>query len=832
VIAAAFLACAALAAAPPEPTPASNDCVPDEASLSAEADSRLAAEDLAAARRLLRAARRFDPSPALALRAADLAFAADDVEEGGDLLAAAAELEPSRLSPPELLLLSRRAEQRRRWTEAAARYADLARALAKEGATAAWIAPRLADLELETQADAIAPPASGPPIEARLALADGKRALAAGRLKQARESLRAALALSPSYVEALLALSAVEARSGRSAAAIRACREALAAEPDRVEALIALANLQWEQPDRAAKEESLAHLDRASILRPDLRRLLRLSAGRWAEYGDASAASERLDRFLASASPRERAEAEPLRVALSRRGRGSAELSPAPAAAPEEPASGAVDRWRKAQVYASRGDPASLDAALALLAEAERLDPTLARAPELAASIHERRSEWREAEGALGRALQADPARAATWESLALLLERDPDRADEAMRAWGKAEQAGSTEALFRLAQAAERRGDDAAALGLYRRSLAEAPDGLRASEAAAAAARLDRRRSVRWLVGATLAAVALAGVAIARHRRRSGLTLAEWLAAHPDRAVSARRIVGRLRHEALKHGGLLLADAAERLAGGDAGTRRATAGLLVSRLYGEGGSPGLVAEAEDASAALENLARADGVRLNLGRRDPVFSMLHSGVKALRRSRRALRLCRDGGSAPGAIRRATRLLRRAARCFQLASGAEIERTVDRAASLPVRLDALQALLAHVAAEADRDAPALELLDTIPADALPLVRISPADWETLWRNLFANALSAGRLGLAARATRDPATGEARLAIVLHDDLPGALTRDDIRNRPSDRGLGVVADILRRHEGSIDVVASARPGFRKGIAIALPASEKPA
>ena len=829
----ASLFCALLAAAPPDEAPVSGDCSADPAALVAEAAALLAAsgpepsaEALSAARRLIRSARRADASPDLALEAADLAFAAGDPEEGGDLLAAAADAGPARLSPAELLLLGRRAVERRRWREAIARYRELAKSLAAREQAADWIPRRVRELELEEEAEAIAVPSSGPSVEARLALADGKRALAAGRLREAREGLRTALQLEPSYVEALLALAALEARAGRSGAALKACREALAIEPERVETLTLLANLLWAEPDRVAKEESLVMLDRAVLLRPDLRSLLRLSANRWAEYGDASKAQERLDRYLTRATAKERDDTAALREALLRRTKAP-ETSPTPAAPPfDEPASAAIDLWRKAQVYAARGDAASLAAALALLDEAERLDPAFAQAPALAAAIHERRSEWKDAEEALHRAVRADPTRSTTYETLARVLERDPARAGEAAAAWIQAEQAGSTEALFHLASSAERAGRDADALGLYRRYRDEAPAGLNAADADAAIQRLDRRRSIGVLIVALAFGLLLCGVAVALYRAKTGLTFEEWLSENPGRAPEARRIVGRLRHEALKHGGLLLADGADRIETGEAATRQATAELLVARLYGGEGSRGLVAEAEDALTALSALARADGARLNLRHLDPVFSSLLRGVRGLRRARRSLgRVARSGSSQPIHARLAARLLRSAAQSFQLASGAEIERSVDRALALPVRLDALRALLARIAVESDRTVPTLETT----GEDLPTVRICASDWETLWRNLFGNALSAGRLALSAAKRRDAVTGEARLTIVLADDIPRALTADEVRARTPDRGLGVVVEILRRNEGTIDVIAAPAAGFTKGIRIELPIVE---
>lgn len=826
-----------LAAAALEEPPVAGDCSADAATLVTEARALLAAagadpsaDTLARARRLVRSARRFDASPELALYAADLAFAAADAEEGADLLAAAADEAPARLGPAELLLLGRRAEQRRRWREAIARYRELGQSLGARGEPADWIAPRVRELELEEEAEGIALPSSGPSVEARLALADGKRALAAGRPREARDFLRTALQLEPAYVEALLALAALEFRAGRSGPALKACRDALAVEPDRAETLTLLANLLWAEPDRAAKEESLALLDRVVVLRPDLRAPLRLSAARWAEYGDATKARERLDRYLARATAREREEARPLREALARRPQEAPEASPSPPAPPaEEPASGAIDRWRKAQVYASRGDAESLIAALALLDEAEKLDPAFGQAPELAAAIHERRAESTQAEEALHRAIRADPTRASSHEALARILERDPARADEAARAWSRAAEAGSTEALFHLASNAERAGRDAEALRLYRRYRDEAPAGLNAADADDAVQRIDRRRSHWMLLAASLLGLLGLVAAILVRRAKTGATFEQWLSRTPARAPEARRIVGRLRHEALKHGGMLLSDGADRIEKGDAPARQATAGLLVSRLYGDANSRGLVAEARGAMAALCALARADGTRLNLAHRDPVFPFLVSGIRALTRARGSLRrLARSGASGPRDVRRAARLLRRAAQSFQLASGSEIERSLDRASALPARLDALQALLSRMAVEADRPAPAF----ATAGEDLPPVRISASDWETLWRNLFANALSAGRLALSAAARRDAVTGEGYLRLVLADDLPGALTLEEIRARPSDRGLGVVLEILRRNEGTIDVVPAPSAGFTKGIAIELPTVEVPA
>src|SRR5262249_59658717 len=120
-------------------------------------------------------------------------------------------------------------------------------------------------------------------------------------------------------------LGILETRQRHPGQAIRAYRAAVRSEPDNFEALAGLANLLWAEPDRRAKEESLELLDRACSLRPDARSLLRVSATRWGEWGDAGRALERLDRFREKASPRERADTDDLRETLVRKVRGLSE---------------------------------------------------------------------------------------------------------------------------------------------------------------------------------------------------------------------------------------------------------------------------------------------------------------------------------------------------------------------------------------------------------------------------------------------------------------------------------------------------------------------------
>jgi tetratricopeptide (TPR) repeat protein len=839
---------------------APSPCWDDPGALALEAESLLADrgsapgdEALAQARRLYRRVRRLAPSPVVSLRAADLASAAGDLEQANDLLAEAAERDPSLLSATELTLVALRAEERGRLVEAISRYESLRRKLETAGENPSWITERIDRLEVARQAEAIAPPSSSPSLEARLALADGQRAMGEKRWSEAREKLTLALRLSPDYVEALIALGGLEAQQRHPSKAIQAYRAALRAEPDNFEELVGLANLLWAEPDRRAKEESLGLLDRACAARPDARSLLRVAAVRWGEWGDAGRALERIDRYREKASSRERRDTDDLRETFARRARGSVEETPA-AAAPAESAvieSPAVDPWRRAQIYYQRGDAASLDEALALLAAAERKDPGFGRAPELAAAIHEKREEWAAAESAWRRAIRAEPSRSTSYERLGLLLARDPRRTAETQAAWRKADEAGSPEAVFYLAESAWNTGQRRQAIALLERYRNESPSGVHAEQAAVLLDKIEgQMRGIRTVLAAA-AVLALMTAAVFLYRRVAGRTLEQWLARDPDSAFAVRPIVGRLRHEVLKHGGFLLSDAAARLEARDPSARRDAASLLMSRLYGvepagsgsKSQSAGLVAETKSALRELQSLAREKGFRLNLSQRDPNFSSLRRGVISLAAARPYLeKVCAEDPGAPepspAALGAAGRL-RTAVDFFRGVSGEALERIVNRSSSSPVRLDALQQLLERVALEEQTAMPRLEVLKEFPGSSEnepPSVCVARLDWETIWRNLFANALEAGKaaglervhMGLSAEMRRDPLTGEKQIRLILADNIPDPLTSAMISGRAAHRGWGIVSELVRRHEGWI-TVGPGPLGFQKGIVLDFPSFE---
>jgi Tfp pilus assembly protein PilF len=812
------------------------DCAEDPATLASQAEKLVARgtpiqEDLAEARDFVRRARLASPSLALALRGADLAAAAGDTDDEARLLEIAAREAPELLSPAERLALARQAEARGDRRGAILQYGHVLAALQRRARSGAdWIGENIRRLDAEDEARKLpARPGFAPPsADARRAFADGKTALRRGANEAAREAFRRALRLSPGYSEAALALGSVEERNGRSAEAAAAYRTALAAEPDGFEALLALSNLLWNEPDRPAKEESLALLDRAVALRPDLLRLQREAANRWAAWGDPARALERLDGWLALASPVEKAESASFRERL--RARLARTSGPEPVALGSDPASPAVGAFRLAQVYAGRSNARDWDAAESELAEAERLDPRFVPALELAAALRERREDLAGAEEVLRRAVAIDPSRAAAWERLAELLGRQTGRGRDAEIAWEHADQAGSREALFALARIASGEGRSSRAASLYRRYLAEATGGVHAEEAQAALEREERRLDTLRGVALGAALFALLAGGLSWARRRLGLTLEEWLKRDPGATHDARSLAGRLSHEAFKHGGLLLGEAVERLNSKDGLAEAAP--LLVERLYGSSNAPGLVAEARRALSDLESLGRRRGARLNLRFKDPLLSGVCRSLDTLEKAAGEIAHVAEKGSLPPRrLEKLGRALRQAAQALHPRTAQLLTATLDAAGSTEARFERLASLLASVARENDAAAPPLAGLGLFgeAADGKCVrVRVPEGDWATLWRNLFANALQAPRLALLAEERRDPVTGQALARFVLFDGDPRLLTAEMIRGRAAERGLGVVADVVRRWDGLVDVT----PGtgeFTKGVSVEFAAVE---
>lgn len=771
------------------------------------------------------------------LRAADEAVAAGD-----EARAVAPLLEASRsagewLGPQDRWLLARDAERRGDGRGAIFQYGHLLTVLMRRGvAPPEWIGERIRRLDAAEEARKArafaAPPLSG---EARAAFGEGRAAFAAARLADARTALKRALSLAPAYVEAALLLGAVETKAGRRDEAVAAMRVALGADPERVEAIVRLANLLWEEPSRSTKEESLTLLDRAAGASPDSPALLRVAAERWAEWGDPRRALERLDAWRARAGPADAATTDSFRQRLL------ASLRDAPVSLaeplPEDP-SPAAESARLAQVLLRRGDPLSLDTAARVLDEAARLDPRHVPTALLSAERAEVQGDAARAEAELRRAAALDAARTTAWERLARLVARDPSRGKEARALWERAEAVGSTEAVYRLAVLEGSAAYDSdRAEGLFVRYLLEAPGGPFAEDARDRLGALrSGRRSFRgvWIAGL----VGLAAGFVAWLSRRGG-TLAHLLARNPAAAREMRPAVGRLRHELFKHGRRLVDETRAAFSSGDAERVRFAAAQLNARLFGRpadggtiAGTRGLLDEARAGLDEIGRVASVRGARLSV-ERDPELGPVAAALRRLESARGDLEAAARDGRVTSSLSVA---LEAGHTGFDPARGARLGRLLDAAGSVRPDAERLARFFDDEAVTLGLAVPPLDRRGALASGgSLPRVRIDAGDWATIWRNLFSNALRHGAASgsplasaIAANRTRDVVTGEARVRFELFDSIPAPLTREVMRTRPKDRGLGVVASLVARHEGLLDVREADAP-FTKAIVLELPAVE---
>jgi signal transduction histidine kinase len=364
------------------------------------------------------------------------------------------------------------------------------------------------------------------------------------------------------------------------------------------------------------------------------------------------------------------------------------------------------------------------------------------------------------------------------------------------------------------LARACRDRGLSERAVEFYRKYLAASPDDAQvAMELAAVEADLD------WTVDSPparplwLAALFVVFLAIAAgawwgraHAERRRLSLARLCADNPELQPAIAYLVGCLRHELFKHRILAAGDAVRALAAGQgaAGQRE----FLKARLYG--GAPLPVAWA----GHLASFIRALGPRFDLSRHDREWSAAARAVGEL--ARLEVSLARGDREAPARM---------------LSAWTELNE-FDR------RLSILLRGLTHTRVDA---ALLLEVAESVRVEGLGECEISigevpsdlhvvvyRVDLELALRNLLRNAVrAAARAPAPARVRLDvqldlEPTGEEAVRVRLRDTSPEPLPRDLGARR--DRGLGIVAEVLDRYDGCLEVT----PGdseWQKSVSLRL-------
>ena len=659
------------------------------------------------------------------------------------------------------------------------------------------------------------------------ALAEARQDFSRGRLEQALAALRDLLSRAPRAPELWATIGDVHLARGAVEEAERAYVAAVTLAPDEASYRARLGMLLAERYAGRRHREAIAELSAALALRGAWAELhfrlasIQREAGRFEDAGDSLQAYLTLEPGGPHA-----AEATALLEDLERRRPISSALPQAatPTAQVPNPARSA---YRVARVYWGRGDA---EQAQAEAHRALELAPDYLDALMLLAALALEAGDDAGAARLYQRCIELAPSDARLLLTLGEI-ERAAGHADRAEGYYLSAASAGAPEARYLLAAMAADRGELREASRQLEAYFEVSTGGLAHEPALALQARIQRQlRLVRWGVSGGLALV-LALAAAWLLRRRTGSSLGVLLAREPASYHEVARLLSAIRHEVLKHNTNLLASVADRLEEGDT-----QAALYASeRLYGEGEEVGVIARFEGYLDELEGVGRRHGVRLNLRLRDPVLAPMHRAMRRLEALERALRRPHR------ASRKLPQELRLLSRQLNEVGYQAIGRLIQDVSVQRVELPLLAAVFRRVAEEPALEGEAPATLELEGQELSVPVRIFRKDLEDIAANLLRNAVFAlveelprgeRRIGLALVEELDPVTGLETLALRFRDNAPRPLTDAILRGRRIERGLGLAADLLARHQGVMNVETGAgerRGDWTKAVVVRLPRAE---
>jgi hypothetical protein len=286
---------------------------------------------------------------------------------------------------------------------------------------------------------------------------------------------------------------------------------------------------------------------------------------------------------------------------------------------------------------------------------------------------------------------------------------------------------------------------------------------------------------------------------------RFRGMTLVRALVRKPDLFPELARAIAEIRHDLLKHRASALGLA------GAGGTSREE----IARAMNE---PVPLSKAlTDLYAQLADRARALGITLRPMLREPVMGELARDIFLAERS------VRNQGSNQELLEldRDFREVHTPRLAQLLAAG---PRTSVHPSQLAVWIRAVEI----EAGQAGWTAPAIMVADldlTVP--------VAEPALATIVVNLLRNAATAvrctenARLLLRVDLDRD-VTGRRMVSLLVADSAKGALSLDAIEQRDSQRGLGIVRDLVRRWGGYMTLREEAAP-FVKSVGAVFPAAE---
>lgn len=327
------------------------------------------------------------------------------------------------------------------------------------------------------------------------------------------------------------------------------------------------------------------------------------------------------------------------------------------------------------------------------------------------------------------------------------------------------------------------------------------------------------RVQTVATLLSGTALGLLLAvGLSALSGRRRRGRSLAELAETYPELQPALSYLIGRLRHELLKHRIGAATDVAQSLATGPSSAEQRV--FLHKKLFG--------GERLDEAwtGYLQSFRRSLGPDFDLLRIDRDFRRAQRAITQLQ----GLELPLLRGQR-GALRRllsAQRVLvafdRQLAALVMRLQRTPLDRQLIEQATLSVRSEHLAGQVALDAIELDG-----------PTEPVT-VAVYRTDLLLILKNLLRNAiLAVGRTDAPRRVAVDVVlellpTGEEAVKLRVHDSSPEKLTPEQIyrsgdpMGQGAQHGLSLVTAALSLYSGSISVEAG-RPGYEKCVVVRL-------
>ncbi|MFH1808123.1 MAG: tetratricopeptide repeat protein [Pseudomonadota bacterium] len=699
------------------------------------------------------------------------------------------------------------------------------------------------EVELQARRFGWSAGSSAPGDEAALLLERARTLVERRRPREAVALLEQALAQAPGYSEARLLLGdAWRVQGDRQRAELEYLR-GLVFDQSSADLHARLGELYLEHVDDNRVQEAIALIGRALQLRPDWIELKLKLAQSLRRSGQLPRALQLVQEYLAAQPPEPgRTQAQALQSnlvkSLSKEGELLSSTLEITSALGSEGSfrQGGLQGLNRARALLARGETAAALATLRHLGA----DLPDARLRALEGRILHAAGQLDEAALALADSLRLDPGQADVHTQLgSILFEQGQLPAAQAALDQGLA--LGDAEAALYLGElhlARARHGPAWLSWSLL-------PDLLRSlveldvlDPLPAGSALLERRAELQGALtraawaSALLPLLLVLGVASALawllRYRFGGLDLQRFVLRYPDSSAEVKRLLSSIHHEVLKHNTMILQGVAESLRAGQA----TEAQLQRVRQLAQGGEDSPSGRFRHHVLQLEELARGAGSRLNVRFKDDSIAPIFKGFSILAGIQDQIVEARL--EHPRTRTRVCQALERASAALNTDAYLRMQELIEQIRSAP--LDAswfvrtFEATLREPGL-AQTPAEALQLSSTLE---WPLhLSLAPESLQLILNNLFRNAALAEiaeaklplKIGLHLTLETHPVTGHVRLALAVGDLASSTLSMDDVRQRPPDRGLGLVLETLQRCGGSMKVRRSTA-AWEKEVVVFLP------